>query len=66
MSHTPCSSATLGTSGGRHQQVAELARAGMAVGFKATSFLALPLTQPAVVGQPPLPLDQLEPFLAQR
>lgn len=53
-------------SGGRRQQVADLARAGMAVGLAGLFLEAHP--DPSVAkcdGPSALPLDQLEPFLRQ-
>ena len=53
-------------SGGRREQVADLARAGMAVGLAGLFLEAHP--DPALAkcdGPSALPLDQLEPFLAQ-
>lgn len=53
-------------SGGRRQQVADLARAGLAVGLAGLFLEAHP--DPATAkcdGPSALPLDQLEPFLAQ-
>jgi 2-dehydro-3-deoxyphosphooctonate aldolase (KDO 8-P synthase) len=53
-------------SGGRRAQVAELARAGMAVGLSALFLEAHPEPDKALCDGPSaLPLDQLEPFLAQ-
>jgi 2-dehydro-3-deoxyphosphooctonate aldolase (KDO 8-P synthase) len=53
-------------SGGRRQQVAELARAGMAVGLAGIFLEAHPDPNSAKCDGPSaLPLDQLEPFLAQ-
>ena len=53
-------------SGGRRQQVAELARAGMAVGLAGIFLEAHPDPDSARCDGPSaLPLDQLEPFLAQ-
>jgi len=53
-------------SGGRRQQVAELARAGMAVGLAGIFLEAHPDPDSAKCDGPSaLPLDQLEPFLAQ-
>ena len=52
-------------SGGRRAQVAELARAGMAVGL-AGLFLSAPGSEKRQCDGPSaLPLDKLEPFLAQ-
>ncbi len=53
-------------SGGRRAQVAELARAGMAVGLSALFLEAHPDPDKALCDGPSaLPLAQLEPFLAQ-
>lgn len=53
-------------SGGRRQQVAELARAGLAVGIAGLFLEAHPDPDAALCDGPSaLPLDQLEPFLAQ-
>lgn len=53
-------------SGGRRQQVAELARAGMAVGLAGIFLEAHPDPDEARCDGPSaLPLDQLEPFLMQ-
>ena len=53
-------------SGGRRQQVAELARAGLAVGLAGIFLEAHPDPDKAKCDGPSaLPLDQLEPFLAQ-
>jgi 2-dehydro-3-deoxyphosphooctonate aldolase (KDO 8-P synthase) len=53
-------------SGGRRQQVAELARAGMAVGLAGLFLEAHPDPDRALCDGPSaLPLDQLEPFLTQ-
>ena len=53
-------------SGGRRAQVAELARSGMAVGLSALFLEAHPEPDKALCDGPSaLPLDQLEPFLAQ-
>lgn len=53
-------------SGGRRQQVAELARAGMAVGLAGIFLEAHPDPDSAKCDGPSaLPLDQLEPFLTQ-
>ena len=53
-------------SGGRRQQVAELARAGIAVGLAGIFLEAHPDPDSARCDGPSaLPLDQLEPFLAQ-
>lgn len=53
-------------SGGRREQVAELARAGMAVGLGGLFLEAHPdPAQAKCDGPSALPLDQLEPFLAQ-
>lgn len=53
-------------SGGRRQQVAELARAGLAVGLAGLFLEAHPDPDHARCDGPSvLPLDQLEPFLAQ-
>ena len=54
-------------SGGRRAQVAELARAGLAVGLGGLFLEAHPNPDQALCDGPSaLPLDQLEPFLAQR
>ena len=53
-------------SGGRRQQVADLARAGLAVGIAGLFMEAHPDPDNACCDGPSaLPLDQLEPFLAQ-
>ena len=53
-------------SGGRRQQVAELARSGLAVGLAGIFLEAHPDPDSAKCDGPSaLPLDQLEPFLAQ-
>jgi 2-dehydro-3-deoxyphosphooctonate aldolase (KDO 8-P synthase) len=53
-------------SGGRRQQVADLARAGMAVGLAGLFLEAHPNPDQAKCDGPSaLPLDKLEPFLAQ-
>ena len=53
-------------SGGRRQQVADLARAGVAVGLAGLFLEAHPEPDSAKCDGPSaLPLDQLEPFLAQ-
>ena len=53
-------------SGGRRAQVAELARAGLAVGLAGLFLEAHPNPDKALCDGPSaLPLDQLEPFLAQ-
>lgn len=53
-------------SGGRRRQVAELARAGLAVGLAGIFLEAHPEPDAAKCDGPSaLPLDQLEPFLAQ-
>lgn len=53
-------------SGGRREQVAELARAGLAIGIAALFLEAHPDPDQALCDGPSaLPLDQLEPFLAQ-
>ncbi|KAA1193451.1 3-deoxy-8-phosphooctulonate synthase [Pseudohalioglobus sediminis] len=53
-------------SGGRRAQVAELARSGMAVGLAGLFLEAHPEPDKALCDGPSaLPLDQLEPFLAQ-
>ena len=54
------------TSGGRRQQMAELARAGLAVGLAGIFLEAHPDPDSAQCDGPSaLPLDQLEPFLSQ-
>ncbi|UYG04326.1 3-deoxy-8-phosphooctulonate synthase [Halomonas sp. LR3S48] len=54
------------SAGGRRQQVAELARAGVAVGLAGLFLEAHPDPDNALCDGPcALPLDQLEPFLAQ-
>jgi 2-dehydro-3-deoxyphosphooctonate aldolase (KDO 8-P synthase) len=54
------------TSGGRRQQVADLARAGLAVGLAGLFLEAHPEPDKARCDGPSaLPLDQLEPFLTQ-
>lgn len=58
--------ATSSASGGRRHQVAELARAGMAVGLAGLFLEAHPDPDRALCDGPSaLPLDQLKPFLAQ-
>lgn len=58
--------AGMAASGGRREQVAELARAGMAVGLAGLFLEAHPDPANAKCDGPSaLPLDQLEPFLAQ-
>ncbi|MCY1212897.1 2-dehydro-3-deoxyphosphooctonate aldolase [compost metagenome] len=53
-------------SGGRREQVAELARAGLAVGLAGLFLEAHPdPAQAKCDGPSALPLDQLEPFLTQ-
>ncbi len=53
-------------SGGRRHQVAELGRAGMAVGLAGLFLEAHPQPDQAKCDGPSaLPLDQLEPFLAE-
>ncbi len=53
-------------SGGRREQVADLARAGMAIGLAGLFLEAHPdPAQAKCDGPSALPLDQLEPFLAQ-
>jgi 2-dehydro-3-deoxyphosphooctonate aldolase (KDO 8-P synthase) len=53
-------------SGGRREQVAELARAGLALGLAGLFLEAHPDPSKALCDGPSaLPLDQLEPFLAQ-
>lgn len=53
-------------SGGRRQQVVELARAGMATGLAGLFLEAHPEPEKALCDGPSaLPLDKLEPFLAQ-
>ena len=53
-------------SGGRRSQVADLARAGLAVGIAGLFLEAHPNPAEAKCDGPSaLPLDQLEPFLAQ-
>ena len=53
-------------SGGRREQVAELGRAGMAVGLAGLFLEAHPNPDEALCDGPSaLPLDRLEPFLAQ-
>jgi 2-dehydro-3-deoxyphosphooctonate aldolase (KDO 8-P synthase) len=53
-------------SGGRREQVAELARAGLALGLAGLFLEAHPNPDQALCDGPSaLPLDQLEPFLAQ-
>jgi 2-dehydro-3-deoxyphosphooctonate aldolase (KDO 8-P synthase) len=53
-------------SGGRREQVVELARAGLAVGLAGLFLEAHPHPDQAKCDGPSaLPLDQLEPFLAQ-
>ena len=59
---TKCAAA----SGGRRAQVVELARAGLAVGLAGLFLEAHPEPDKAKCDGPSaLPLDQLEPFLAQ-
>jgi 2-dehydro-3-deoxyphosphooctonate aldolase (KDO 8-P synthase) len=58
--------ATGAASGGRRRQVAELGRAGMAVGLAGLFLEAHPEPDKALCDGPSaLPLDRLEPFLAQ-
>ena len=58
--------ANAAVSGGRREQVAELARAGLAVGLAGLFLEAHPdPTQAKCDGPSALPLDQLEPFLTQ-
>lgn len=58
--------ALAGASGGRRQQIVELARAGMATGLAGLFLEAHPDPNNAKCDGPSaLPLDQLEPFLAQ-
>ncbi len=58
--------ANAAVSGGRRDQVVELARAGLAVGLAGLFLEAHPDPQQAKCDGPSaLPLDQLEPFLAQ-
>jgi 2-dehydro-3-deoxyphosphooctonate aldolase (KDO 8-P synthase) len=58
--------ANAAVSGGRREQVAELARAGLAVGLAGLFLEAHPHpAQAKCDGPSALPLDQLEPFLAQ-
>jgi 2-dehydro-3-deoxyphosphooctonate aldolase (KDO 8-P synthase) len=53
-------------SGGRRHQVAELGRAGIAVGIAGLFLEAHPNPDQALCDGPSaLPLDRLEPFLAQ-
>jgi 2-dehydro-3-deoxyphosphooctonate aldolase (KDO 8-P synthase) len=53
-------------SGGRREQVAELARAGLALGIAGLFLESHPAPDKALCDGPSaLPLDQLEPFLAQ-
>lgn len=55
-----------GASGGRRQQIVDLARAGMAVGIAGLFLEAHPNPDKAKCDGPSaLPLDKLEPFLAQ-
>ena len=55
-----------GASGGRRQQIVDLARAGMAVGIAGLFLEAHPdPSQAKCDGPSALPLDKLEPFLAQ-
>jgi 2-dehydro-3-deoxyphosphooctonate aldolase (KDO 8-P synthase) len=59
-------SAGAAASGGRREQVAELARAGLAVGIAGLFLEAHPDPAKALCDGPSaLPLDQLEPFLTQ-
>ncbi|MDR2326511.1 MAG: 3-deoxy-8-phosphooctulonate synthase [Acidovorax sp.] len=58
--------AMAGASGGRRQQIVELARAGMATGLAGLFLEAHPNPDQAKCDGPSaLPLDKLEPFLAQ-
>lgn len=58
--------ALAGASGGRRQQIVELARAGMATGIAGLFLEAHPNPNEAKCDGPSaLPLDKLEPFLAQ-
>ena len=58
--------ASSSASGGRRQQVADLARAGMAVGLAGLFLEAHPDPDQALCDAPSaLPLDQLKPFLTQ-
>lgn len=58
--------AMAGASGGRRQQIVELARAGMATGLAGLFLEAHPNPDQAKCDGPSaLPLDQLEPFLVQ-
>lgn len=58
--------ALAGASGGRRQQIVELARAGMATGLAGLFLEAHPNPDQAKCDGPSaLPLDKLEPFLAQ-
>lgn len=58
--------AMAGASGGRRQQIVELARAGMATGLAGLFLEAHPdPNQAKCDGPSALPLDKLEPFLAQ-
>lgn len=58
--------ALAGASGGRRQQIVELARAGMATGLAGLFLEAHPNPDQAKCDGPSaLPLDQLEPFLVQ-
>lgn len=58
--------ALAGSSGGRRQQIVELARAGMATGLAGLFLEAHPNPDQAKCDGPSaLPLDKLEPFLAQ-
>ena len=58
--------ASSNASGGRRQQVADLARAGMAVGLAGLFLEAHPNPDQALCDGPSaLPLDQLKPFLTQ-
>lgn len=58
--------ATAGASGGRRQQIVDLARAGMATGLAGLFLEAHPNPDQAKCDGPSaLPLDKLEPFLAQ-
>ncbi|MCO8248556.1 3-deoxy-8-phosphooctulonate synthase [Comamonas thiooxydans] len=57
---------TAGASGGRRQQIVDLARAGMATGLAGLFLEAHPdPNQAKCDGPSALPLDKLEPFLAQ-
>ncbi len=58
--------AAAGASGGRRSQVAELGRAGLAVGLAGLFVEAHPDPDKALCDGPSaLPLDKLRPFLAQ-